>query len=104
MTSLRMFEPPPEVMEQYQVIYDLIRNESENGRLPVIKVAKALRIDQTWFRRAIRNRCVPFAFGDGSTDRAVSYIGVWPFWQYMSQGEPWLLEQHKKETASLVRG
>lgn len=76
---------PPIVQERYDQLYDLVQNHSKDGYLEAAQVAKYLGKNADWFRRAVCNGTVPFAFGDPNTGRACSYIGVLPFWLFETQ-------------------
>lgn len=76
---------PPIITERYEQLYDLVQNQSKDGKLEVKLVAEYLGRDVDWLRRALCNGAVPFGFGDGTTGRAVSYIGILPFFQFETQ-------------------
>lgn len=90
---------PPKITERYEQLYNLIQNESKNGRIEAEKVAKYIGRNTDWFRAAIASGTVPFAFASGKQDRATSYIGILPLWQYETQCNLFMVQQMIKETS-----
>lgn len=84
---------PPKVTERFEQLYDLIQNESKDGRLEAEKVAKYIGRNVDWFRSAINSGTVPFAFASGKQERATSYIGILPLWQYETQCNLFMIQQ-----------
>lgn len=76
---------PPAVIDRYEQLYELVQNKSDNGRLAAKDVAEYMGRSVQWFRDALANGTVPFAFADGTKGRVTSYIGILPFWQYETQ-------------------
>lgn len=87
------FLVPPSVEKRYEELYDLIECRSEDGRLEAKDVAKYMGRSAQWFREAIANGTVPFAFADGTKGRTISYIGVLPFFQYETQCNLFMVKQ-----------
>lgn len=88
---------PPKVTERYEQLYDLIQEKSYDGRIEAIEVAKYIGRNANWFRAAIASGTVPFAFASGKQDRATSYIGILPLWQFETQCNLFMVQQMIKE-------
>ena len=91
----QQFEIPKQIIERYEELYDLVTNKSVDGEIAAIDLAKYLRKSVAWTRNAIQNGRFPFAVGDAGKGRNISYIGVFPFYQFETQG--FLIQHVQKE-------
>lgn len=81
------FQIPPIIPEEYEKLYDLVQNQSKNGRLYVNQLCDAYGWDNSAIARSVYNGTCPFAFGDNKgVGRGVIYIPVLPFYNFMTQG------------------
>lgn len=88
MSGLKTFEVPEPILERYAELYDLVTNKSVDGEIAAVDLAKYLRKSVSWTRNAIQNGRFPFAVGDNEKGRNTSYIGIFPFYQFETQGFP----------------
>lgn len=79
------FPDPPIIDELLDRLYDLVQNQSEDGRLKATQVADFLGMSPDALRHCIQAGCVPFAFANGKSGRAESYIPVLTFYSWVTQ-------------------
>ena len=79
------FPDPPIIDELLDRLYDLVQNQSHDGRLKAVQVADFLGMTTDALRHCIQAGCVPFAFSNGKSGRAESYIPVLPFYSWVTQ-------------------
>lgn len=79
------FSDPPIIDELLDQLYDLVQNQSKDGRLKAVQVANFLGMNTDALRHCIQAGCVPFAFANGKSGRAESYIPVLPFYSWVTQ-------------------
>ena len=81
------FELPPIILSEYDRLYDLVQNQSNNGRLDPRQVAEFIDKDVSWLLRTTYNGMCPFAFGsDKGVGRGNSCFHTLPFFSFMTQG------------------
>lgn len=80
------FDIPPNVIERHKELYDIIQEKSKNGMIAAADVAKYYNMRHDIFCRILKNGGLPFAFSDPKALRAKSYIDIYSWYQYASQG------------------
>lgn len=78
---------PSKLVERHFQLYDLVENKSKNGMLAAVDVAKYYNIRYETFTKLVKNRALPFAFGDSTSQRIQSYISISALWNFETQNQ-----------------
>lgn len=80
---------PPIILTEYDELYDLVQNQSDNGLLNFRQVAKFINKDPQWLLRTTYNGMCPFAFGsDKGVNRGSVCFHSLPFFCVYDAGRP----------------